>query len=144
MAAPRSFARVHDSAFVLFTEKWPTEIKLIASNSCRNLLQENSVRKIELGLFVTKMSKADQQKLTRLLVNYSPHRFTRWLELVLEQYLHRLPELTSQWLSETTFANKIQQKYGMRIVAIINNLDGDNTPLGPGQAYPIKFIIAKE
>ena len=62
----------------------------------------------------------------------------------MEQYLNRLPELTSEWLKYTSFANKIQQKYDMRTVAIINNLDGDDTPLAPGDAYPIKFIITKE
>ena len=149
MAATRSFARVNDNAYVLLASEWPTEIKLVATNTCRILLQKDVfgvfvTRKIELGFFVTRMDMADQKKLTRYIVNYSAHRFTKWLELVLEQYLNYLPEFTSEWLNNTTFANGLLQKYGMRIIAVINNLNGDDSKLSSDDDYPIKFIICKE
>ena len=144
MAAYHSYARVNDSAYTLFASEWPATIKLVAANTCR-IMQHNEVaRKIELGFYITPMDMTEQQKLTRYIVNYSAHRFTKWLEIVLEQYLNSLPEFTSEWLNNTAFASKLLQKYNMRIIAVINNLDGDDSKLTDEDAYPIKFIIRKE
>ena len=144
MAILHSFARTNDSAYALFEERWPSAIKLVASNSCRILVQNETARKIELGIYVTQMDTSDQQKLARYLVNFSSHRFTKWLEIVLEQYLNNLPEFTSEWIDNTSFAAKLYQKYSMRIAAVINHLDGNDETLAEGDAYPIKFIIKKE
>ena len=144
MAASHSFARVNDSAYALFVPNWPIQLKLVAVNTCRILLHDETTRKIDLGFYVTNMSMTDQQKLTRYIVNFSAHRFTKWLETVLEQFLNSLPEFTSEWLNNTTFASKLYQKYNMRIIAVINNLDGDDSKLSAEDSYPIKFIIHKE
>ena len=144
MAASHSFARTNDSAYALFVPNWPTAIKLVAANTCRILLHDETARKIDLGFYVTRMNMTDQQKLTRYIVNYSAHRFTKWLETVLEQYLNYLPDFTSEWLNNTAFASKLNQKYGMRIIAVINNLDGNDSKLSAEDNYPIKFIICKE
>ena len=144
MAILHSFARVNDSAFALFEERWPSAIKLVASNTCRILVQNETARKIELGIYVTQMDANDQQKLTRYLVNFSSHRFTKWLEIVLEKYLNHLPEFTSEWIDNTSFAARLYHKYGMRIAAVINHLDGSDDSLAEGDVYPIKFIIKKE